>query len=92
MNLKEFLESEDRLTIDMRPEVDGLFEPDAPQEAVVVDLRMNVCESTAWVLLDCRGALNVPEGNTAVVVLPGAYTASWELPATGTLAWQVVID
>lgn len=92
MNLIEFLESDDPLPISQNLLVDGLSAPDALREAVLVDLRMNFVESAFWLLLDCRGALNVQEGNTAVVVLTGAGVGSWNLPSTGTLAWQVIID
>lgn len=67
-------------------------QPDALQESALVDIRLDVVTSTAWILLDCRGSLHVPEANTAVVVLLGADHGSWQLPRAGTFAWQTVID
>jgi hypothetical protein len=92
MDIQEFLQSDARYAVEGEPEADALREVDALQESALVDMRMNFVESTVWVLLDCRGSLNVPEANTAVLVLLGVNHASWQLPATGTFAWQTVID
>lgn len=92
MNLEEFLQSVARYAVEAQPDADALRQPDALQESALVDIRMNVVASTAWILLDCRGSLHVTEANTAVVVLRGADQGSWQLPRAGTFAWQTVID
>ncbi len=92
MNIEAFLQGDARYRIAGQPGADALRLDDALQESALVDIRMNFVESTAWVLLDCRGSLNVPEANTAVIVLLGVNHGSWQLPATGTFAWQTVID
>lgn len=92
MNIEEFLLSDARYDVDAQPEADALRLLDALQESALVDLRVNVVESSAWILLDCRGALQVREANTAVLVLLGVDHGSWRLPPTGTFAWQTVID
>lgn len=92
MNIQEFLQSDARYAVEREPEADALRQLDALQESALVDIRMNIVESTAWILLDCRGSLHVPEANTAVLVLHGANHASWKLPGTGIFAWQTVID
>jgi hypothetical protein len=92
VKIEDFLYDDARHRVARPPEADALRQPDALQEAVLVDLRMNFVEGSAWILLDCRGALHVPEANTAVLVLLGVNHASWQLPATGTFAWQTVID
>lgn len=92
MDLEEFLRSDDRLSVERRPEADALREVDAHAESALVDLRASFVESSVWVLLDCRGSLHVSEANTAAVVLRGVTHVSWELPRTGTFAWQTVGD
>ena len=92
MKIEEFLRDDARHDVAVRPQADPFQQPDALQESTLVDIRMNFVESTAWVLLDCRGSLYVPEANTAVLVLLGVNQGSWQLPATGTFAWQTVID
>jgi len=92
VNIEEFLLSVERFAVEGQPEADALRQDDALQESALADFRMNFVESTAWILLDCRGSLHVPEANTAVLVLLGAHHASWQLPGTGTFAWQTIID
>jgi hypothetical protein len=92
VKIEEFLQDDARHGVPVQPEADPFRQLDALQESALVDIRMNFVESTVWILLDCRGSLHVPEANTAVLVLLGVNHASWQLPATGTLAWQTVID
>lgn len=52
MDLEEFLRSDDRLSVERRPEADALREVDAHAESALVDLRASFVESSVWVLLD----------------------------------------
>ncbi|HEY2668291.1 MAG TPA: hypothetical protein VGK51_15785 [Actinomycetota bacterium] len=73
------------------PEADPLTESDALQEAQLVDVRLDVVRSTAWLLFDCRGALQMQMGNTAVLGAHGVRSFSWRGEPRGAFtAWTVV--
>jgi hypothetical protein len=88
----------DELLIDPRrrehaatPEADALTERDALQEAQLLDVRLDALRSTVWLLFDCRGALQIEMGNTAVIVAHGLRRLSWTAQPRGRLAaWTVV--
>lgn len=74
------------------PEIDALAEPDALQEAQLLDVRVCALTSTVALLFDLRMALQLRESNTAVVVARGLREISWstEPRATTRTAWNVV--
>ena len=73
------------------PEADALTESGALQEAQLLDVRLDVLRSTAWLLFDCRGALQIEMGNTAVISAHGVRRLSWVAKARGRLtSWSVV--
>jgi hypothetical protein len=74
-----------------KPEADALTERDALQEAQLLNVRMDPVRASAWFLFDCRGALQIEMGNTAVIAAHGVRRLSWEAEQTGRLtAWTVV--
>lgn len=77
MILEEFLTSDDRKRVSRAAEVDALRDRDALQDAALLDIRVNGVWSSAWLLLDCKGALDIREGNTAVLVVHGLAELSW---------------
>lgn len=73
------------------PEADALTASGALQEAQLLDVRVDVLRSTIWLLFDCRGALQIEMGNTAVIAAHGLRRFSWAGKPRGRLtAWSVV--
>lgn len=77
MILEEFLTSDDRKRVSRAVEVDALRDRDALQDAALLDIRVSGVWSCAWLLLDCKGALNIRDGNTAVLVVHGLDELTW---------------
>jgi hypothetical protein len=75
--LEEFLTSDARRGVSRAAEVDALRDRDALQDAALLDIRVSGVWSCAWLLLDCKGALNVRDGNTAVLVVHGLDEFTW---------------
>jgi hypothetical protein len=74
------------------PEMDPLTEDDALREAQLLDVRFDVLRSTAGLLFEMRGALQLREGNTGVLILHGVRTLAWAAETkevTGPRAWTV---
>lgn len=78
MRLHEFLVSPDRRSIGAAPEADALRDDGALEDAALFDLRFDTVRSELWLLFDCRGALRVRAGNTAVLVLKAVQRVRWE--------------
>lgn len=73
------------------PEMNALSEADALLEAQLLDVRLHALRSTVWLLFDSRGALQLRQGNTAVVVANGLHRLTWSgNPTTPLTAWSVV--
>lgn len=90
MNIAEFLNSEDRLAVRSRPEVDALTEDRALDDAALFGVQLDMVRSTAVLLFDCRGALRISEGNTALLVLRELQTFSWNGLPAGSRIWRAV--
>jgi hypothetical protein len=95
MKLRDLLTDPNRRRFAAQPEMDALMdalrESDALQEAQLQDVRFEVVSGTLWVLFDCRGALQIEEGNTAVVVARGVSALHWHGPPYDHWrAWPVV--
>ena len=60
-----------------KPEMDPLRDPDALIEAQLLDVRVHVRTSTAALLFGMWTALQIREGNTAVLVAHGVRSCSW---------------
>jgi hypothetical protein len=91
MRIEELLVDPRRREHAAMPEADALTEVDALQEAQLLDVRLDALRSTVWLLFDCRGALQIEMGNTAVIVAYGLHRFSWVAQPRGRLtAWTVV--
>jgi hypothetical protein len=91
MRIDELLDDPRRREQAAMPEADALTETDALQEAQLLDVRLDALRSTVWLLFDCRGALQIQMGNTAVIVAYGLHRLSWVGQPRGRLtAWTVV--
>jgi hypothetical protein len=80
VNLIDFLHEQSAnpgATSDTAVEFDPLSEDDSLQEAQVLDIRFEVAAGVAWLLLDCRGALHIDEGNTAVLAAQSIRHLEW---------------
>jgi hypothetical protein len=73
----EFLRSQGRFDVQVPPEMDPFLDKGALDEAYVLDIRFDAVRSRAWMLFDCRGALQVVTGNTAVLVVNEVQSFSW---------------
>lgn len=91
MNIEDLLILPQRPSFAAVPEADAVRESGALQEAQLLAVRVDALRSQAWLLFDCRGALQIEGGNTAVVAVSGLRTISWEGEPRGPrTAWSVV--
>jgi hypothetical protein len=91
MQIEELLVDPRRREHAAMPEADALIEVDALQEAQLLDVRLDALRSTVWLLFDCRGAVQIEMGNTAVIVGHGLCRLSWVAqPRRPLTAWTVV--
>lgn len=74
------------------PESDALAEDDALVEAALLEVRLDQVRSDAWLLLDCRGALQIENANTAVVIVRGVTECSWRSVGRGARTWRSVMS
>lgn len=74
------------------PEMNPLLEADALQEAQLLDLRVHALSSTVGLLFELRTALQLREGNAAVLVVQGVREFTWvaEPRPSGFTAWNIV--
>lgn len=81
----------DRRSLVAVPETDALTQAGALAEATLLDVKFNTTTSSAWLLFDCRGAYQLPMGNTGVVVVEGVTALKWDaLPQPGR-TWRAVM-
>lgn len=73
------------------PEMNPLTENDVLQEAQLLDVRLDALRSTAGLLFDLRGALQLREANTGVLIVRGVGNLTWSsgTRGTGRTAWTV---
>jgi hypothetical protein len=91
MRIEELLVDPRRREHAAMPEADALTQSDALREAQLLDVRFDALRSSVWLLFDCRGALQIEMGNTAVIVAHGLRRFSWTGQPRGRLtAWTVV--
>jgi len=89
--LEELLLDSARREFAAAPEADALVEAGALQEAALLDIRLNMVTSSAWLLFDCRGALQIEMGNTAVVVVRDVQSVQWSGGSRGPRTWRAVL-
>lgn len=91
MRIDELFRDPNRKRFAAQAEADVFAEKAALQEAQLQDVHFDVLRSTAYLLFDCRGALQISMGNTAVVVAGGIGLLSWDGRHRGPrTAWSVV--
>lgn len=78
MIIEDFLGSPERILLPEHAEVDALRCPGALEDSALLDVRISGVWPRAWLLFDCKGALDVRQGNTAVLVAHGLRTISWK--------------
>jgi hypothetical protein len=91
MRIDELLDDPRRHGHAAMPEADALTETDALQEAELLDVRLDALRSTVSLLFDCRGALQIRMGNTAVIVGHGVHRISWVGQPRGRLTARTVV-
>jgi hypothetical protein len=91
VSIQELLLDPGRRVHAAQPEMDALTENDALQEAQLVDVRFEALTGTAWLLFDCRQAIQLRMPNTAVLVVKGVRRLEWSGESRGArTAWNVV--
>lgn len=73
------------------PEMNVFIDADALAECALVDARLDMINSDAWLMFDCRGALQIEEGNTAVVVVHGVTEFRWQTVGREGRTWRSVM-
>jgi len=69
MILSAFLDDPARFDQNVSPDGNPFLDNGALQEAALLDVRLDWMRSRAWLLFDCKGALQIRAGNTAVLVV-----------------------
>jgi hypothetical protein len=91
VKIDELLRDGDRRRFTAHPESDALTEADALLEAQLQDVHFDTLRSAAYFLFDCRGAVQIRMGNTAVLAVSGIERIAWSQECRGPLtAWSVV--
>ena len=91
MTIEELIRSRRPLAPATAPEINALAETGSLQEAQLVQVQLDVIRSVAWLLFDCRGALQVVAANTAVVIAHGIRNLSWDGDPRGPRTWWSVL-
>lgn len=92
MTIYDLLTGHDRVYGLSSVEADALTEPGALMEAALLDAKMDTTTAELWLLFDCRGALQIQEGNTAVVVVHNVTEFSWTTSDRGNRTWRAVMS
>jgi hypothetical protein len=91
MMVEDLLDDASRRSYAASPEMDALTEPGALQEAQLIAARLDAVRSQAWLLIDCRGALQIRMGNTAIIIAKVVRRFAWQAkPAGAPTAWTIV--
>lgn len=77
MRIEDLLRDPRRREFAARPEADALCEPNALVEAYLVGVHSHAVLGEAWLLFDCRGALQIEMGNTAIIAVHGLRSLTW---------------
>lgn len=91
MIIEDLLNSPERRSLAAMPEADALVEPDALLEAALLDIKMDATTSSVWLLFDCRGAIQLEMGNTAVVVIRGVTGFQWRTEPRAQRTWRAIM-
>jgi hypothetical protein len=91
MKISELLVDPERDRMSASPESDALTEDGALAEAALLNVRMDTTLSDLWLLFDCRGALQLEEGNAAVVVVNGVTAFNWAAERRDGRTWRAVM-
>jgi hypothetical protein len=92
VNIENLLMSPSRRGMAAAPEADALVDPDALLEAALLDVRLDGTSAVAWLLFDCRGAVQIEMGNTAIVVVQGLTSLRWRSEPSQHRTWRAVVD
>jgi len=92
MKIEDLLIWPGRQSLGGQPESDALREQDALLEAALVNVRIDAITSTAWLLFDLKGAINLEIGNTAVVAVHGVSDLQWGADPEAGRTWCSVMS
>lgn len=91
MIIEDLLVWPERWSLAAVPEADALADSDALLEAALLDVRMDATTSSIWLLFDCRGAVQLEMGNTAVVAIRGVTDIQWRTEPGEQRRWRAVM-
>lgn len=92
MNIADLLVAPARLSHTSPVEMDALSETDALVEAALLEVSLNAASGDAWLLFDCRGALQIETGNVAVVVVREVSEFRWTTAPQKGWTWRAVMS
>ena len=72
--------------------MDALTEVDTLVEAALLEIALDAVGGEAWFLFDCRGALQIEEANTAVVVVQDVTELRWTTTVRHGPFWHAVMS
>jgi len=80
VKIESFLHDERRFALQDPTETDPFVDLGALQEAALLDVRIDLIRSRALMLFDLKGALQVRDGNTGVLVIDKLESLDSEMP------------
>jgi hypothetical protein len=82
----------DRRSLTASPEMDALSEPDTLLDATLldVDIKLGATMSVVCLVFDCRGAVQLEIGNTAVVAVHEITSIRWRAEPSRSRMWLAV--
>lgn len=77
ITIEDLISADDHLLAPEAVEVDPLREVDALQEAQLLDFRLSPLTAVAALLIELRTSLQIDEGNSALMVIRGVRSFTW---------------
>lgn len=92
MNIEDYLYSQERIQARGAPDADALRQFDALVDAALLDVKLDTTVMSLWLLFDCRGTLNMEDGNTAVLAVQNVTEFQWSAEPLSTRRWRSIAD
>lgn len=74
-----------------KPETSVFVDDDALAECALLDVRLDMINSDVRLLFDCRGALQLQDGNVAVVAIRHVTSLRWDSVDRERRTWRAVV-
>lgn len=92
MKISELLQHSTRRSFSAVPEMNALTEFDALIEASIIKMHFDYVLRTVWYIIDCKGALEIRAGNTALLAIHDIERFSWrnQVERSPRLNWTIL--